>query len=43
MTSLFEPAQAGDIVLANRIVMAPLTRSRATPDGRVPTDLLVEY
>ena len=27
--SLFEPARAGELSLANRIVMAPLTRNRA--------------
>ena len=29
MTTLFEPTRAGDIALANRIAMAPLTRNRA--------------
>ena len=42
MHSLFTPFQAGDIALANRIVMAPLTRNRALP-GRIPGDLQVEY
>ena len=42
MDTLFTPFQAGDIALANRIVMAPLTRNRALP-GRVPGDLQVEY
>ncbi len=42
MTTLFSPFQAGDITLANRIVMAPLTRNRALP-GRVPGELQVEY
>jgi len=41
MTSLFTPIQVGDINLANRIVMAPLTRNRA-PDA-TPTPLMVEY
>lgn len=41
MTTLFDPIQLGDITLANRIVMAPLTRNRAT--GGVPTALMVEY
>ena len=42
MTGLFEPAKFGDIELANRVVMAPMTRSRA--DGAAcPTDLMVEY
>ncbi|MBP9131351.1 MAG: alkene reductase [Steroidobacteraceae bacterium] len=40
--SLFEPVQLGDILLANRVVMAPMTRSRAGP-GDVPTELNVEY
>ncbi len=39
--SLFEPCQAGDLALANRIVMAPLTRNRA-PDA-IPTPLMAEY
>ena len=41
-TTLFSPLQVGDIALANRVVMAPLTRNRAGA-GRVPTDLMVEY
>ncbi|MCW6512395.1 alkene reductase [Lichenifustis flavocetrariae] len=40
--ALFEPAQAGAMRLANRIVMAPLTRDRAGP-GLVPGPLTVEY
>ncbi len=43
MPTLFDPLQCGAISLPNRIVMAPLTRSRATPDGRVPTDLQARY
>ncbi len=43
MPTLFDPLQCGDILLPNRILMAPLTRQRATPDTRVPTDLQVEY
>jgi len=31
--SLFDPVQVGDLSLANRIVMAPLTRNRAAPGG----------
>jgi len=41
--TLFDPLQCGDIALSNRIVMAPLTRSRATADTRVPTQLQVDY
>ena len=42
MTTLFEPTRLGDIALANRIVMAPLTRNRAQA-GNVPGPLTVEY
>jgi len=41
MPSLFDPVQAGDLHLANRVVMAPLTRNRA-PDA-IPTALMAEY
>jgi N-ethylmaleimide reductase len=41
MTSLFAPLQMGQILLANRIVMAPLTRNRAP--NAVPTALMAEY
>src|SRR5690606_6154787 len=33
----------GDMTLKNRVVMAPLTRSRADNPGKVPNDLMVEY
>lgn len=39
---LFAPIRLGAIALPNRIVMAPLTRSRAG-EGNVPTDMNVEY
>jgi len=42
MTTLFDPIRIGDIDLANRIVMAPLTRNRAAP-RQVPSGLAVEY
>jgi len=42
MPTLFDPIQVGDIQLANRIIMAPLTRCRAS-EGRVPNDLMREY
>lgn len=41
MPSLFDPLVAGDLHLANRIVLAPLTRNRSP--GAVPTDLAVTY
>jgi 2,4-dienoyl-CoA reductase-like NADH-dependent reductase (Old Yellow Enzyme family) len=43
MPSLFDPLKLGALSLPNRIIMAPLTRSRATPDDRVPTDLQMDY
>lgn len=39
---LFRPARLGRLTLANRIVMAPLTRNRAGP-GNVPQPLNAEY
>ena len=41
MTTLFEPTRAGDIALANRIAMAPLTRNRAP--GAIPNALMAQY
>ena len=43
MPTLFDPMNLGALKLPNRILMAPLTRSRATPDARVPTPLQAEY
>ncbi|MBW6524283.1 alkene reductase [Sphingomonas sp. RHCKR47] len=42
MPSLFDPIKLGAIDAPNRILMAPLTRSRATKD-HTPTDLMIEY
>jgi N-ethylmaleimide reductase len=42
MTTLFDPLRIGQIELANRIVMAPLTRNRAAPN-QVPSELAIEY
>lgn len=42
LDTLFSPLRIGNITLRNRIVMAPMTRHRATLDG-VPTDLMVEH
>ena len=39
---LFSPITLGDLELPNRLVMAPLTRSRSCVDG-VPNDDVVEY
>lgn len=39
---LIPPVTLGDLALKNRIIMAPLTRSRAG-EGDVPTPLIAEY
>lgn len=39
---LFSPIELGDLPLANRVAMAPLTRNRAG-EGGVPNELNVEY
>lgn len=38
---LFESLELGKMALKNRVVMAPMTRSRAT--GNIPNDLMAEY
>ncbi|HNW36383.1 MAG TPA: alkene reductase [Candidatus Ozemobacteraceae bacterium] len=43
MLSLFHPIDMGALRLPNRIFMAPMTRSRATPDSRTPVPLMAEY
>jgi len=40
--TLFSPILLGELALANRIIMAPLTRNRAA-EGNVPQDMNVEY
>ena len=40
---LFAPFRLGDLDLKNRVVMAPLTRNRASHDNDAPNDLNVEY
>lgn len=42
MPNLFDPITLGAIEASNRILMAPLTRTRAT-DAHVPTELMIEY
>jgi N-ethylmaleimide reductase len=39
---LFSPYKIGDLTLANRMAMAPMTRSRAI-DGNVPNPIAVDY
>jgi N-ethylmaleimide reductase len=41
MKKLFSPYMLGSIPLSNRVVMAPMTRCRAT--GNIPNDLIAEY
>lgn len=41
--SLFQPYCLGDLALPNRIVMPPMTRSRASQPGDVPNDLMAAY
>jgi N-ethylmaleimide reductase len=40
---LFQPFRLGDLTLPNRLVMAPLTRNRATPGTHAPHDLNARY
>lgn len=42
MRGYFEPYRIGGMILKNRIVMAPLTRRRATTD-HVPVPIMAEY
>jgi N-ethylmaleimide reductase len=42
MPTLFTPLQIGEILLPNRIVMAPLTRVRAG-STHIPNDMMVDY
>jgi N-ethylmaleimide reductase len=43
VSKLFTPISIGNLKLAHRVVMAPLTRSRATLPDDVPSDLMVDY
>ncbi|WP_405718655.1 alkene reductase [Streptomyces sp. NBC_01537] len=42
LNALWNPIVAGEISLPHRLAMAPLTRSRSTPNG-APTELNAEY
>ncbi len=42
MSNLFTPIKVGDLTLPNRIIMAPLTRSRAG-ESRVPNEMMAQY
>jgi 2,4-dienoyl-CoA reductase-like NADH-dependent reductase (Old Yellow Enzyme family) len=41
--ALLSPYTLGDLKLKNRIVMAPLTRTRAENQGKVPNELMAQY
>lgn len=41
--SLFAPLPVGAVTLANRVLMAPLTRMRATAPDDLPNPLIAEY
>ena len=41
--NLFDPMRLGLIRVDNRVVMAPMTRNRATNPGYVPTPVMAEY
>lgn len=41
ISSLFAPLQLGDLLLPNRIIMAPMTRCRA--EGNIPNAMMAEY
>lgn len=43
LEKLFTPLTMGEIALENRVVMAPLTRSRAAQPGDIPHAINVEY
>src|SRR6478609_7131906 len=41
--TLLTPYRLGDLELSNRMVMAPMTRSRSNNEGNVATALTAEY
>ncbi len=41
--ALFQPLKLGAIEAANRVLMAPLTRGRATQPGFVPNEMMATY
>ncbi|KRF16697.1 alkene reductase [Nocardioides sp. Soil797] len=43
MSDLFSPLTIGSLELPHRVLMAPLTRMRATAPGDVPNDLMRDY
>ena len=43
MTTLFDTLPLGDLTLANRVIMAPLTRMRSKQPGNIPYELNAAY
>lgn len=43
MADLFDGLDMGDVSLKHRVVMAPLTRMRASLPGFVPNEMMIEY
>lgn len=43
MQPLLKPIKLHDLELKNRVIMAPMTRSRATDAGNVPNDIMATY
>ena len=43
MSKLLESFQFGDLKLKNRVVMPPMTRSRAVQPGDIPAEMMVKY
>jgi len=43
MSKLFEPAQLKQLTLQNRVVMAPMTRSRTSQPGNIPNQMMATY
>ena len=43
MSKLYSPISLGGLPLLHRVVMAPLTRSRAKLPGDIPSDLMLQY
>lgn len=43
MSVLFSELKVGDLTLPNHVIMAPLTRCRASGEGRIPNQLMADY
>ena len=40
---LFTPIKIGRYNIQHRVILAPLTRCRVTPEGNIPLDIVAEY